>query len=48
MATCSSVLAWKNPMARGAWQAAVYGSQRGRHYLEIQQLQQRGKEAEDY
>ena len=25
MATCSSILAWKNPMDRGVWQAAVYG-----------------------
>ena len=23
MATCSSILAWKNPMQRGAWQAVV-------------------------
>ena len=25
MATCSSVLAWRTPMDRGAWQAAVHG-----------------------
>ena len=25
MATHSSVLAWKNPMNRGAWQATVHG-----------------------
>ena len=25
MATHSSILAWKNPMDRGAWWAAVYG-----------------------
>ena len=25
MATHSSTLAWKNPMDRGAWQAAVHG-----------------------
>ena len=24
MATHSSILAWKNPMKRGAWRAAVY------------------------
>ena len=25
MATCSSILAWKYPMDRGAWQATVHG-----------------------
>ena len=25
MATHSSILAWKNPMDRGAWQARVHG-----------------------
>ena len=25
MATCSSILAWENPMDRGAWQATVHG-----------------------
>jgi len=25
MATCSNILAWKNPMDRGAWQATVHG-----------------------
>ena len=25
MATYSSILAWENPMDRGAWQATVYG-----------------------
>ena len=25
MATCSSILAWKNPLDRGAWQATVQG-----------------------
>ena len=25
MATNSSILAWKNPMDKGAWQATVYG-----------------------
>ena len=24
MTTCSSILAWKNPMDRGAWRAMVY------------------------
>ena len=28
MATHSSILAWRIPMDRGAWRAAVYGSQR--------------------
>ena len=26
MATCSSILAWENPMDRGAWWAAVHGA----------------------
>ena len=26
MATHSSILAWKNPMDRGAWQATVHGA----------------------
>ena len=26
MATHSSILAWKNPMDRGAWQATVLGA----------------------
>ena len=25
MATHSSILAWKNPMDRGAWQATIHG-----------------------
>ena len=25
MITCSSILAWKNPMDRGAWWATVHG-----------------------
>ena len=25
MATCSSILAWENPMDRGAWWATVWG-----------------------
>ena len=25
MATHSSILAWKNPMNRGAWQATIHG-----------------------
>ena len=25
MATLSSILAWKNPMDRGAWQAIIHG-----------------------
>ena len=31
MATHSSILAWRIPMDRGAWQATVHGSQRVRH-----------------
>ena len=31
MATYSSILAWENPMDRGAWWATVHGSQRVRH-----------------
>ena len=31
MATYSSILAWRIPMARGAWQATVIESQRARH-----------------
>ena len=27
--TYSSILAWKNPTDRGAWQAAVYGVEKG-------------------
>ena len=33
MATQSSILAWKNPMDRGAWQAAVHGVKRAGHNL---------------
>ena len=33
MATQSSILAWKNPMDRGAWQAAVHGVERAGHDL---------------
>ena len=31
MATHSSILAWRIPMDRGAWQATVHGLQRGGH-----------------
>ena len=31
MATHSSILAWRTPMDRGAWQATVQGSQRVGH-----------------
>ena len=31
MATHSSILAWKIPMDRRAWQATIHGSQRIRH-----------------
>ena len=30
MATSSSILAWKNPMDRGAWWATVHGAERSR------------------
>ena len=30
MATYSSILAWKNPMDRGAWWATVHGAERSR------------------
>ena len=33
MATHSSILAWKNPMDRGAWQATVHGVARAGHNL---------------
>ena len=33
MATHSSILAWKNPMDRGAWQATVHGVARAGHSL---------------
>ena len=31
MAACSSTLAWRIPVDRGAWRATVLGSQRVRH-----------------
>ena len=31
MTTHSSILAWRNPLDPGVWQAAVHGSQRVRH-----------------
>ena len=31
MATHSSILAWRIPMDRGAWQTTVHGSQEVRH-----------------
>ena len=31
MATYSSILAWENPMDRGAWRAAVHGVARVGH-----------------
>ena len=33
MATHSSILTWKNPMDRGAWQASVHGVARAGHNL---------------
>ena len=33
MATCSSILTWRIPMDRGAWQATVHGVTRVRHNI---------------
>ena len=33
MVTHSGILAWKNPMDRGAWQATVHGVARAGHNL---------------
>ena len=33
MATHSSILAWKNPMDRGAWQVTVYGVTKSQTWL---------------
>ena len=40
MATHSSILPWRIPMDRGAWQAAVHGVTRVRHDLANKQQQQ--------
>ena len=42
MATHSSILAWKNPTARGFWWATVHGLQRVRPDSETKQEQQKG------
>ena len=39
-ATHSSILAWGNPMGKGAWRAAVHRTRRGGHYLAAEQEQQ--------
>ena len=39
MATHSSILAWRIPMDRGAWQATVHGVTRVEHDLAIEQQQ---------
>ena len=39
MATHWSILAWKNPMDRGAWWATVHGVARVRHDLVTKQQQ---------
>ena len=39
MATHSSILAWRIPMDRGAWQATVPGVTRVEHDLAIEQQQ---------
>ena len=36
MASHSSILAWKNPMDRGAWQVAVHGIAKSRTQLSMQ------------
>ena len=41
MATHSSILAWENPMDRGAWWATVQGSHKVRHGLAAKQKQQK-------
>ena len=33
MATHSSILAWKTPWKRGAWQATVYGATKSQNWL---------------
>ena len=33
MASCSGILAWKNPMNRGAWWATVYGVRKSQTQL---------------
>ena len=38
MATHSSILAWKNPMDRGAWQGTIQGVARIRHNLATKPL----------
>ena len=38
VATHSSILAWKSPMDRGAWQATVYGVAKGQTGLSIAEL----------
>ena len=35
----SSILAWKNPMDKGTWQATVHGDTRVRHSLVTKQPQ---------
>ena len=36
MASHSSILAWKNPMGRGAWQVVVHGIAKSRTQLSMQ------------
>ena len=40
MATRSSILAWRNPMSRGAWQATAHRVTRVEHNLATKQQQQ--------
>ena len=39
MTTHSGILAWENPMDRGAWQATVHGVTRVQHDLVTKQQQ---------
>ena len=44
MATHSSILAWKNPMDRGAWQATVHWVERAGHNLATKPKKKKRKE----
>ena len=41
-ATHSSVLAWKNPMGRGAWWTTAHGGRRARHDLAAEHRRKQG------
>ena len=48
MATCSSVLAWKNPMDRGAWWATAHGVAKSRTRLSVLQHSIGGRGGDEY